>query len=85
MATKNSYWQDRFIKLREAELSKGQSYYYELEEQYKQAMASIERDISVWYQRFAKNNEISLAEAKQILSSKELNEFKWGVTDYIKC
>lgn len=84
MAANNKYWQDRFNMLQESQLNKGQKYYYELEKQYKQALSRIEKDISVWYQRFAINNEISFAEAKQMLSGKELKEFKWDVTDYIK-
>lgn len=70
--------------LQEAQLNKGQSYYYELENQYKKASATIEKQIAVWYQRFADNNEISLTEAKRLLNSKELKEFKWDVKDYIK-
>jgi SPP1 gp7 family putative phage head morphogenesis protein len=38
----------------------------------------------VWYQRFAKNNGITLQEAKQWLNAKELAEFKWDVDEYIK-
>jgi len=83
MTKSNKYWEDRFIRLQEAELVKGQKYYYELENQYRQAMTSIEKDISNWYQRFAVNNEISLTEAKQWLNSKELAEFKWDVKEYI--
>jgi len=65
-------------------LNKGQSYYHDLEKQYKQASANIEKDIAIWHQRFAKNNEISLTEAKRMLTGKELKEFKWDVNEYIK-
>ncbi|AZK44784.1 minor capsid protein [Paenibacillus lentus] len=82
--TKRNYWEDRFNRLQEAQLMKGQTYYYEVEEQYIKASAEIEKEIAVWYQRFASNNEISLVEAKRLLNSKELKEFKWDVTDYIK-
>ena len=34
--------------------------------------------------RIAKNNNISLLEAKKLLSKKELAEFKWGINEYIK-
>lgn len=84
MALKNNYWQDRFNILQESQLNKGQSYYYDLEKQYNKSLSSIESDILVWYQRFAYNNEISFAEAKLMLSGKEMKEFKWDVTDYIK-
>jgi len=42
MATKSSkYWESRFTRIEEAELKKGQKYYYELEKQYKQASAAF--------------------------------------------
>ncbi|MCE0678115.1 minor capsid protein, partial [Clostridioides difficile] len=52
--------------------------------QYKLAMNSIEKDILAWYNRFAKNEGISLLEAKKLLNTRELEEFKWSVEEYIK-
>ena len=40
-----------------------------LEKQFAAAQAEIERHIARWYQRFAANNEIDLAEAKRLLNS----------------
>lgn len=51
---------------------------------YDRAIAAIKSDIEKWYQRFADNNEISLAEAKKLLTKAELEEFKWTVDEYIK-
>ena len=51
---------------------------------YDRAIAAIKSDIETWYQRFAVNNEISLAEAKKLLTKAELEEFKWTVDEYIK-
>ncbi|MDN9260450.1 phage head morphogenesis protein, partial [Clostridioides difficile] len=45
---------------------------------------SIEKDILAWYNRFAKNEGISLLEAKKLLNTRELEEFKWSVEEYIK-
>ncbi|GEM_PF-1367225 len=85
MAPKSSgYWQQRFNLLQEAQLKKGQEYYYELEKQYIKASNSIEKEIAVWYQRFADNNQITLLDAKKLLNSKELKEFRWTVEEYIK-
>ncbi|HBF0844942.1 TPA: minor capsid protein [Clostridioides difficile] len=78
------YWRKRFEQLEEAQNNKSVKYYLELEKQYKLAMNSIEKDILVWYNRFAKNEGISLLEAKKLLNTRELEEFKWGVEEYIK-
>lgn len=80
----SDYWRKRFELLEKAQLNKGLDYYDDLERQYKLASNSIEQQIASWYNRFAKNNKISFAEAKQLLNSKELKEFKWTVQEYIK-
>ena len=48
------------------------------------AQAAIDKEIRVWYQRFADNNGISLAEAKKLLRQNELDELKWDIEEYIK-
>jgi SPP1 gp7 family putative phage head morphogenesis protein len=78
------YWRKRFELLEEAQLKKGLNYFDDLERQYKLASESIEQQIANWYRRFAQNNEISFAEAKRLLNSSELKEFKWTVQEYIK-
>ncbi|VIF96980.1 minor head protein [Clostridioides difficile] len=78
------YWRKRFEQLEEAQNNKSIKYYLELEKQYKLAMSNIEKDILIWYNRFAKNEGISLLEAKKLLNTRELEEFKWSVEEYIK-
>ncbi|HBF7390265.1 NAD(+)--arginine ADP-ribosyltransferase EFV [Clostridioides difficile] len=78
------YWRKRFEQLEEAQNNKSVKYYLELEKQYKLAINSIEKDILAWYNRFAKNEGISLLEAKKLLNTRELEEFKWSVEEYIR-
>ncbi|MFQ5010147.1 phage head morphogenesis protein [Clostridioides difficile] len=78
------YWRKRFEQLEETQNNKSVKYYLELEKQYKLAINSIEKDILAWYNRFAKNEGISLLEAKKLLNTRELEEFKWSVEEYIK-
>ena len=70
--------------LEEALLDTGYEYVKNLERQYDAAIKDIESQIATWYQRFAKNNDISLAEARKLLTTQELKEFKWTVEEYIK-
>lgn len=82
---KNSaYWSNRMRIFRESLLDTGYEYVQNLEAQYEMAIAEIDKKIAAWYQRFAKNNEISLAEAKRLLNSDELEEFKWTARSYIE-
>ncbi len=78
------YWAQRFTQLEDAQNKLGADALKQIEAQYKQAQKQIEAEISIWYQRFAKNNGITLAEARQWLTGKDLKEFKWDVQDYIK-
>lgn len=80
----DQYWSERLEQLNEAQLSKGEEYIRKMNDEYGKAMSSIQKDIDVFYQRFANNNAVSLAEARQILKAGELKEFKWTVEDYIK-
>lgn len=78
------YWARRMKIMEDALKDQSYSYVENLEEQFAAAQREIERQISVWYQRFAVNNEISFAAAKRLLTKDELEEFRWTVEDYIK-
>lgn len=89
MATSNlrrngDYWARRMKNMEDALLDQSYAYVENLDEQFRAAEAEIERQLSAWYQRFADNNEISLAEARKLLNSNELAEFRWTVEEYIK-
>jgi len=80
----SSYWKERFKQLEAAQNRKGANTYLEIEKQYRQAQQEIEGKINTWYQRFATNNNISMAEARRMLRDQELAELKWNVKEYIK-
>ena len=80
----SSYWKERFKQLEAAQNRKGADTYLEIENQYRQAQKEIEGKINTWYQRFAINNNLSMAEARRMLRDQELAELKWNVKDYIK-
>lgn len=82
---KNSeYWKLRFEQLEQAQNGQGAAAFSEIEKQYKEAQKQIEGQIARWYQRFADNNGITLAQARQYLKGAALKEFQWDVQDYIK-
>ena len=82
---KNSeYWKKRFELLEQSQNQQGLQCYADIEKQYRQAQKQIEGQIAAWYQRFAKNNGITLADARKMLTSKELEELKWDINQYIQ-
>ncbi len=71
-------------ELEEALLNTGDEYLKRLGRETAKAIRRTEAEIALWYKRFAKNNNISLAEAKRWLTASELKELKWTVEEYIE-
>lgn len=78
------YWQDRFIEEEERLNKIAGDEFRRQQLEYERAISRMNKDIEVWYNRIAKNNDVSLAEAKKMLNDKELKEFKWTLDEYIK-
>ena len=82
--SKNNYWQDRFIEEEERLNKIAGDEFRRQQLEYERAISRLNKDIEVWYNRIAKNNDVSLAEAKKMLNNKELKEFRWSLDEYIK-
>ena len=80
----NKYWKDRFETIEAASNAYGQDVYRQIEPAFNKAQREIQSAIDTWYTRVAVNNQVSLSEAKKLLSAKELSEFKWDVKEFIK-
>lgn len=80
----DAYWTRRMKILEDALLDTGYEYVQNLEIQFDRAIRDIESQMSAWYRRFAKNNNVTLAEARRLLTTQELKEFRWSVKEYIK-
>ena len=82
---KNSdYWINRFGQLESTTNKDAMEAYRDVEEIYQKAQTELEDKINTWYQRFATNNQISMAEARKLLTTGEMKELKWSVEEYIK-
>ena len=80
----DKYWAERFEQLTEAELRKADDLSAEMVREYRQTAQDLNDDIQRWYARFAAENKMSLAEARRVLTGRELAEFRWTVDEYIK-
>ena len=78
------YWKDRFVDIEKASNAYGLDAYRKIEPAFDSAQRMIQREIEGWYYRFAKNNKVTIEEAKRQLSTRELKEFRWDVNEYIK-
>lgn len=78
------YWRGRFAVLENSAHKQSDEYLQTLEDIYREAEHSVQRDIESWYQRFATNNKVTLAEARKMLTAGQLEEFKWTAEQYVK-
>ena len=77
------YWARRFKIMEDAINDQALGYVENLEKQFNAAIREIDTQMRAWYQRFAVNNNITLAEARRMLTTTELKEFLWTVQEYI--
>lgn len=82
--TNSEYWQERFNALNENLLNKGEEYNKAMVLAYDEAIQNIQREIEIFYERFAANEMMSLSEAKKILNSQERKAFQMTLNQYIK-
>ena len=82
--TNAEYWRGRFSILEQAAHDRGEQYLQNLEDIYRSTEQSVQKEIEAWYGRFAKNNQVSLTEARKMLNAGQLEEFRWTVEQYVK-
>ena len=78
------YWQKRGELTQKRLMSKADGFADDMEDVYKRAIADMEKDIDIFFQRFAKNEGMTLTEAKKLLKDGELDRFKMTVEEYIE-
>ena len=77
------YWRKRAEAVEEQAHQSAAAFLETATEEFDKASVRLQREIADWYRRFADNNGITLVEAKRLLNTKELKEFRWKVEDYI--
>lgn len=78
------YWQIRAEQIANIQHRKADRYIAnELRREYEKARVSIQRQIDSFYARFAVDNQISLSEARKLLSASELDDFKLTLSGFI--
>ena len=84
MKRNSKYWQKRFEQLEESRYKINDKVRQEVEREYERAIKRIEKEIRVFYHKFADNNGVTYSRAKKMLNARELKEFKWDVWEYIE-
>ena len=78
------YWQKRYMLIEGLNNTQGINVKADIDKAFRMAENGIQGEIEKWYSRIADNNGVSITKARQMLTSRELEEFKWDLADYIK-
>lgn len=78
------YWRKRFEQLEKDAYKDGVKCFNDIAAVYNKAIEDIEKEIASWYTRYATENNVSYAEAKRVLNTRELKAFRMSVEEYIK-
>lgn len=66
-----SYWRKRFEEKEKSRNKESKRYCKELKKEYRKAFVSIQEDIAVFYSKYAKDNGLTLVEARKLLDRAE--------------
>ena len=80
----NQYWADRQMRNFEAGEKDILQLATELKDNYDRAIAEIEKEINAFYGKFAKEQGITIQQAKKLLDKTQLKSFKVQLDDYIE-
>ena len=78
------YWQNRHMLIESLNNAQGVNVKADIDKAFRMAENDIQGEIEKWYSRIADNNGVSISKARQLLTNRELEEFKWDLKDYIK-
>ncbi|WP_394606818.1 hypothetical protein [Geobacillus thermoleovorans] len=70
------YWEQRAAQREQEAQLIVEKYLAQMQQRLKEAQRDIVRQIEAFYARYARDNKLSLYEAKKILTSQEIEEFK---------
>src|SRR5690606_4344627 len=78
------YWQKRSEQIAKLQYDKADEYVEKLLKEYQRAIRSIERDMESFFARYAVENKVTMDEARKLLSSDELAEFRMILDEFIE-
>ena len=76
------YWMGRIAALQDGNYAKSDLAIENIERQFRMALAAILDELEKWYNRFADENGLTYAQARKLLTTDELEEFRWTLELY---
>ena len=82
--TNAEYWEKRSLRLQDNLMKIADEFIPDMEKAYRNAYLSMEKDIELFYLKFAKNEGMTLIEAKRMLTGWERTRFQMNIEEYIQ-
>ena len=79
-----NYWEKRFERLKQQQMGKAGTVTAVMRREYVKALTELRKEVLDWYYRYAEENEMSLADARKELDTRELRAFQLTLKEYIK-
>lgn len=77
------YWNERYERLKLEQMGKAEAVNKDLKRVYAASLRKLQADINDWYNRYATENGLSLADAKRQLTKRELKAFRLTLDEYL--
>ena len=77
-------WEKRFERLKQQQMGKAETVTAAMRREYVKALTALRKEVLDWYYRYAEEKEMSLADARKELDTRELRAFQLSLKDYIK-
>lgn len=84
MTPDREYWRRRSEQVALVQFEKVDRYAESLLKEYQRAIRRIERDIEAFYARYAVKNQVTMDEARRLLTAGELREFRMTLEEFIE-
>lgn len=74
-----NYWEKRFERLKQQQMGKAETVTADMRREYVKALTALRKEVLDWYYRYAEENEMSLADAKRELDTRELKSISTDI------
>ena len=80
----SKYWEKRFEQIKLDAMSKSDVMVEDLASTYAYSLQQLQKEVEDWYHKYAKDNHITLSDARKQLDKRELKAFKMTLNQYIR-
>ena len=77
-----AYWRKRVIELAEKQKTEDDDLCRRVSREYERILHELDKEISIFYARYAENESVSMADARRLLRDAELEDFRMSLDEF---